>query len=576
MGNCHDTSSDCATGQVCGVTTAHTCGACGTDAHCTGDTRYGAGNICYQGQCGVGNCHSKSDDCIDANAGLICGVSSTNVCGTCGSDSQCKSDPFYGTNTICNTAAGANQGKCVTAACSTNNTVCAANTANFCCGGTCTPGNCCTDDDCANNQMFGLGFACSNNNCTQCNNVTGNQYFVDPINGNDLTANGSGRSGGSAAPGCAFKTITRAMQVIPTTPPAGTKIILVGTGASTGLAAGDVLPIILPTNITLTTQGGPIDIALPANASANNPSGFRLLNNGSAINGNPAAPLSLNGNGMSGIAIQVAPGTSTFTSSIANVTVTASRGDGIRVTAGTVSIGAGVVITGSTNSALRVTGGVVNLSNPAGTQTLFAGNQQSGIWVSGTGSVNVVGTPGAPVPSNNGTVIASFNGVAGIRLEQAVGGAGLVNSIDGVVAWGNTSRDLLVYGGSKLKLRNSVLGAGPMGVQIASLGASAAQNDLSAIDLGTMAEPGRNYLQVPNGALGRHSSAGICVQIAGGQADQTVQAAGNFFATSGNPGTQLNCATGGGTVGVATNCNNGISFGETTTTVITPVFSMCN
>jgi len=29
---------------------------------------------------------------------------------TCGSDGQCKADTFYGTNTICNTAAGANQG----------------------------------------------------------------------------------------------------------------------------------------------------------------------------------------------------------------------------------------------------------------------------------------------------------------------------------------------------------------------------------------------------------------------------------------------------------------------------------
>ena len=43
VGNCHDTSTDCPAGQVCGVTTAHTCGACGVDSHCTGDTRYGAG-----------------------------------------------------------------------------------------------------------------------------------------------------------------------------------------------------------------------------------------------------------------------------------------------------------------------------------------------------------------------------------------------------------------------------------------------------------------------------------------------------------------------------------------------------
>jgi len=266
----------------------------------------------------------------------------------------------------------------------------------------------------------------------------------------------------------------------------------------------------------------------------------------------------------------------TNTVAVSNVSITNTLGNSITVTNGTLNIGGGVVITGSTNNALRVTGGVANITNTTGTQTLLSGNTQHGIYVSGTGSVNVVGAPGAPLPSNNGTVVVSFNSAAGIRVEQTVGGAGLVNSIDGIVAWGNSNRDVLVYGGSKLKLRNSVLGAGPTGVTIASLGASAAQNDLSAIDLGTAAQPGRNYIQVPNGALGRHSNSGVCVQISDGQAAQTVQMGGNFLTTAGNPGTQLNCASAGGTVAVATNCNNGVSFGETTTTAITPVFTMCN
>ena len=257
-GDCHDNSNECAAGQVCGAATAHTCGACTLDSHCTGDGRYGAGNICFQGLCAVGNCHATSMDCTGPNAGLICGVGASNVCGTCTSDAQCKGDPFYGTGTICNTAAGTNQGKCVTATCVTNNAACTANTGDFCCGNACTPGNCCSDNDCATNPMFGLGYACSNNNCTQCNNVSGNQYFVDPVNGNDTTANGSGMSGAMAAPGCAFKTIARAIQVIPTSPPAGTKIIIVGTGAATDLyrgPGGETFPIVLPTNVQLTTTG---------------------------------------------------------------------------------------------------------------------------------------------------------------------------------------------------------------------------------------------------------------------------------------------------------------------------------
>ena len=136
-------SAECDAGKVCGAVTPHTCGGCTPDSDCTMDARYGAGNICYQGLCGVGNCHATSMDCDDTNAGLICGVSASNVCGTCSSDAQCKGDPFYGPGTICNTASGTNQGKCVTSVCTTNNTACTANTGDFCCGLTCSPGNCC-------------------------------------------------------------------------------------------------------------------------------------------------------------------------------------------------------------------------------------------------------------------------------------------------------------------------------------------------------------------------------------------------------------------------------------------------
>ena len=38
---------------------------------------------------------------------------------------------------------------------------------------------------------------------------------------------------------------------MPATPFAGSQIIIVGTGAVTGLAAGDTLPITLPSNTTL-------------------------------------------------------------------------------------------------------------------------------------------------------------------------------------------------------------------------------------------------------------------------------------------------------------------------------------
>ena len=79
QGDCHDTSNECQVGQICGASTAHTCGTCTTDGQCTGDARYGAGNICYQGSCGVGNCHATSDDCMGTNAGYLCGVTTEHL-----------------------------------------------------------------------------------------------------------------------------------------------------------------------------------------------------------------------------------------------------------------------------------------------------------------------------------------------------------------------------------------------------------------------------------------------------------------------------------------------------------------
>src|SRR6185436_5201538 len=160
-----------------------------------------------QGNCQVGNCHANSNDCTGANALRICGVSTPLVCGACTNDTQCTSDTFYGANTICNTAAGVNQGKCVSRGCNTaqtglNNTPCTANTGDFCCSASCVAGNCCSNTDCVNNPMFGAGYACTNNSCSRCDAISGNTYFVDPVNGDDVAATGSGRSGGATLAGC--------------------------------------------------------------------------------------------------------------------------------------------------------------------------------------------------------------------------------------------------------------------------------------------------------------------------------------------------------------------------------------
>ena len=547
QGDCHDTSTECSAGKVCGVSTAHTCGSCSAgstgDTQCTMDARYGTGDICYQGLCGAGNCHATSMDCTGANAGLICGVSAANTCGSCTSDSQCKSDSFYGSNDICNTTTG----KCVSAACAPNDSACSANGSDFCCGASCVSGNCCVDADCG-----AFGTACVGHTCSTCNAASGNKWYVDPVNGNDSTATGSDLSGGTVAPGCAFKTITRAIAVMPPTPSAGSQIIIIGTsGSTTGLAAGDTLPIILPTNTTLTTTGGPITITLATTAQGN-PAGFRLDNNSSTITGGTGAPLVLDGNShAAGIAVQVSPGTATFTSSISNLTIQNTNGDGIRVTAGTLTVGAGVVVSGSNQDGIRITGGAANINNPSGTQTLFTGNASHGIEVSALGSVSITGTPGS-VPSNSGTVVANFNTTAGIRINQTPGGAGLVtNNIKGLVSWGNTNFGMRLFGVSLVKVRNSILlGNVQYGIIVGSGANTIAGNDLSKLDLGKPGDAGKNYLQTPVGALGTNSSGGLCVALtnctgaclSGGALTENVSAEGNLMVTAvGN--TQVDCST---------------------------------
>jgi hypothetical protein len=594
-GDCHDTSTECTNGEVCGASAAHACGTCVSDTQCSTDPHY-PGDICFQGACGPGNCHATSADCNtmgNPNAGLICGVTTTNTCGTCSSDGQCKSDAAYGPSTICNTSAGVSQGKCVTSTCSASG-ACSANGGDFCCSATCVAGNCCADADCGS-----FGTACVAHTCSACNAVSGNKFFVDPVNGNDSTATGSDKSGSVTAPGCAFKTIARAIAAMPPTPPVGTQIVIIGTlGSTTGLAASEpTLPITLPTNTTLTTQGGPITITL-SNPGVNNPAGFRLLNNGSGITSDPSAPLTLDGNNhTSGIAIQVAPAASTSAFSLSNVTIQNSGGHGISVTNGILNIGAGVTVqaagvAAATRDGLIVSGtiaagvitaaGVVNINVPTGqAQTLFTTNTLNGIEVTTAGSVNIVGVPGAPIPSNNGTVITTANTAAGVQLRQTSGTAGLAtSSINGLVSWANFNYGMRLFGGTMAKIRNSIfLGNSQYGVIVSSDANTTNGNNLATLDLGTASDFGHNYLQVPLGSAGLNVSGGLCVALtnftAGGTLTETLTAAGNEMVASAGT-TEINCATTAGTITSGT-CgglrSSGINAATNITTTVT--LSMC-
>jgi hypothetical protein len=552
QGNCHALDSECPAGQICGVSTALSCGNCA--AGTTGDTQcqthFGSGDICYQGLCGAGNCHAKSSDCTGANAGLICGVSIANTCGSCTSDSQCKNDLFYTANDICNTTTG----QCVSASCTDSGypagAACAANGTDICCGnggtsGTCVAGTCCVDNDCG-----ASGTACVNHACSMCNGVSGNKWYVDPVNGNDSTATGSDMAGSSVAPGCAFKTIKKLLNVMPSTPFAGTQIIIVGPASA--LAAGETYPITIPTNTTLTTAGGAVTIPVPAAPTA---ALFQLNNNASAITGGAGAALTLDGASHAGnIAILNSPATAGFTSSISNLTIQNTNNDSIRVTTGTLTVGAGVVVSGSNQDGIHITNGAANINNPSGAQTSFNSNAQHGIEVgpSTLGSVTITGTPGSPVPSNSGTVVAYLNTIAGIRINQTPGGAGLVtNSINGLVTWANGNYGARLFAGSLVKVRNSVfLGNAAYGILVSSGANSTVGNDTSNIDLGKVAatDPGKNWIQSPLGA-NNNSTGGLCVALTNctapgcvGPLTENVAAEGNeMVSNTGN--LQVDCST---------------------------------
>jgi hypothetical protein len=132
----------------------------------------------------------------------------------------------------------------------------------------------------------------------------------------------------------------------------------------------------------------------------------------------------------------------------------------------------------------------------------------------------------------------SRNRSAGVRIFEAPGAAAQ-STIDGLVAWGDTTNltpvgyGLFVSAGSKLKVRRSVfLGNLLNGVTVSSKDGTVAGNDVSQIDLGTAADPGLNTLQVSQSQQGRAADAtGLCVslqQAPTGNAG-TLRAEGNLF-----------------------------------------------
>jgi hypothetical protein len=553
----------CSNGGMNGICAAGACGACdsgstsaGPDTGCT--AAYGGGTvpyICSAGVCMPGNCNSGAD-CSSPTP--TCGFSTPNVCGGCTADSECSNGD------ICDTKAGdANQGTCVSAttgcagAASTDVT-CSLNAGDECCTGSCVPGNCCLPV--ANATSFcGSSATCKSETggtvgggiCTTCSAVTGTDptYFVDPINGSDTT--GTGNRGASNA--CAFQTVTRALQVIGASPPAGTTISIVnaaGTGTVTvhGVATGapgtgqERFPIVLPANVTLSSSGGAIAVEVPAPAAHATTTGVILAGNPSAIAGGANAPLTIDGQSKAatyGVAV-VTP-----SATLSSLAVQGFAADGITVNdskagASVLAIGDGVQSSGNGAEGLAVAGtSRVTITGSTAAPTRFTGNGAHGVYVRATAAITVNGSVGGSPPATS-TVIASDNVAAGVWIEQTPGTTAK-NTLTGLVCTTSSAGNgLRIVPGSNVTVRSGwFLGNTGNGIDIEN-GAGGAGNAIANIDLGTAASPGGNVVQAPPGGS-VNGGAGICLQIAA-LANAQLPARGNVFGGSGT--TPVNCSSG--------------------------------
>jgi serine/threonine-protein kinase len=355
-----------------------------------------------------------------------------------------------------------------------------------------------------------------------CGVHTGATYYVDPVDGDDLTANGSTEAH------CSFRTITAALQHIGERPPAGTIVMVANTAHV--VSPPETFPIAVPENVTvqgpsesqLTIVKAPIGASAVFRLGAPASGLDNLMIDGSQVRDGGLVA----GEVTSGI--EVAPG-SDATTQVTNVQVQYMQDKGIVVMpSGVVTLGSGVSsmyngYAGPTSQS-QLGNGLVVYGRAAihvdeGEITAeFDHNHYYGIWVQDSGSLTVTGT-------KNAVVHAYFN-YHGLLIHQTPSLASPSNIITALVVNGSGGHGIVVTAGSSLKLRNSLsesnLGDG---IVIRTPAGSSPSNDVSLIDLGQAGDPGGNSFQPSNQ---RNSLSGICLAL-DAKAGKTLRAAGNVF-----------------------------------------------
>ncbi|HMI85063.1 MAG TPA: hypothetical protein VK550_13270 [Polyangiaceae bacterium] len=534
-GICPIDNAACSNGGSNGLCKAHICVPCvdgaapgGDDTRCA--TAYGGDYLCLGGACTPGDCRSNGD-CTLSTSGPLCHIVQPNFCGKCDADAQCLA--LGPTAPVCNTITGQCVGSNGSCLAQLDNTQCTINGADVCCSSVCSLGDCCpgsVGDQLCKMRLANNSAVCSaGHQCTTCDTAAGLTFLVDPIGGSDGAGTGSGTSGGQPNAGCAFKTISRALQAIGANPAVGTVIQVKNTGPVSVGSNGETFPLNLTANVTVTASGGTVTITPPANQV-----GFILGSGGAGINGAlGGGSILIDGGGHTAYdGVGVTTG-STAATSLQNVTIQNFLREGIRVAnGGVLTIKQGVTVTqsGTTSgrrSGLLVTGtGHVSINVAAGqATTAFNGNTMHGIQVEGTGSVSILGALAGPTS----TIECRGNAVAGLAIAQTPGTNLPANSIDGVLSFGATiGNGLRIEGGSNVKIRNSsILGNNASGIAVVTWVSGASRNNvLAGIDLGKPSDPGNNVLQT-SGGQDPNQGAGICLQM--DENSGTLSAQGNAF-----------------------------------------------
>jgi hypothetical protein len=456
-------------------------------------------------------------------------------------------------DSACQVASDGNNGLCdgQTSTCAdcvdpTDDSKCASayGSGHLCIAGSCVTADCRTNADCTTGKEV-----CGGDDCQVSDPVSDAVFIVDPVNGDDQTATGSGTAGGSANAACSFKTVTAAINAVNqagTTNP--TTIQILGPSS---VGAGETWPLQIPSNTTITASGGAVVVVVPSGQT-----GFGIGKALAGIDGKSVG-ITIDGGAVSagntaqhGVVTATGSDTTDF---LTNVTIKGFSNEAILVNTGGLTIKSAVTVTTSgqppasfgpnvqSHAAVRVGdgAGVLVIDVPAGqTPTTISRNTDAGIQVQGLGKLTITGVPGAQVGS--GTVVVQGNPGPGIEIENLAQAGSAQCSIDGVVAYqngspsalaANTSSGIRIVEGANVRVRSSVtLGNGLHGIHVAAGGLSSGGASVANIDLGGAASPGLNVVQNDN-AQGNINinGVGICFETSPGGQPLHLAAQGNQF-----------------------------------------------